>query len=72
MPEQFYRDRGDPEIAKLAQAICRARGQDPFSQVPDSGYSGAPLIPAWWKEQDAALAFRACWRVMNAEGGGSA
>lgn len=63
MPTQFYYDRGDADVAFLAQAICRANGNDPFALTPDNGYENAPLVPAWWKRQDFAAAFLACHRA---------
>lgn len=63
----FYRDYGDPKVERLARAICRARQVDPDELVPDNGYGDAPLVPKWWKSQDAALDFLACYAAVQEE-----
>lgn len=60
MTAQFYRDEGDQVVARLAKAICRSKGRDPYELVRDNGYRNAPKIPAWWQEQGFARAFIAC------------
>ncbi len=64
MPEQFYRDRGNEQVAHLAKAICKQRGCDPYQLVEDNGYPNAPMIPIWWKYQDAAQSFLACYNAL--------
>lgn len=67
-PPEFYKDLEMPEVTRLARAICRARGSNPDLQVPETGYTDARFIPYWWKFQDSALDFLACWDEMKAEG----
>lgn len=60
MSEQFYTDWHNPQIERISKAIARAYGFHENTLVPESGYSGARIIPAWWKYQDDALKFVVC------------
>ena len=64
MTVQFYGDEGDPEVMRLAKAICLASGKDPHERVPDNGYSSV-LIPLWWKQQEFARKFLACFEAVK-------
>lgn len=55
----FYRDFGMPPVERLARAIAQKRGIKPDDLVPETGYSNARTIPAWWKFQDTALNYLA-------------
>lgn len=53
---RFYRDRGIPEVERLARACCIARGHDPDEQTRETGYDET-TIPRWWFYQDQAQDF---------------
>lgn len=55
---RFYRDRGIPEVTRLARAYCRYWGLDPDEPVQETGYDET-TIPRWWRHQDAASSFLA-------------
>ena len=55
---RFHRDRGIPEVERLARACCIARGRDPDEQTRETGYDDT-TIPRWWFFQDAAQDFLA-------------
>lgn len=54
-----YRDFGMPPVERLARAIAKKRGYGSDDLVPETGYSNARAVPAWWKFQDAALDYLA-------------
>ncbi len=58
-PTQFYRGTDDPEIEKLARAMCVGFKTWPDELVPDNGYPNAPLVPRWWKEIEWAIRIKA-------------
>lgn len=69
---QFYHDYRDPDVERLARAICAARGLDPDEWVRDNGYADTAIIPRWFREQQFAKDFISCWIAMRSPEASSA